>query len=96
MSSGRTPAPTKAPGPMNDNDAQVAKPAGKCPICAKPREPRYHPFCSKRCADIDLARWLGGAYVIAGGQQDADEDGDDAHAGRAERSPAEDKPHEND
>ena len=40
-----------------------AKPAD-CPICAKPVVERYRPFCSKRCADVDLARWLGGTYRI--------------------------------
>lgn len=35
-----------------------------CPICGKETEPRYRPFCSKRCADVDLARWLGGAYRV--------------------------------
>jgi endogenous inhibitor of DNA gyrase (YacG/DUF329 family) len=35
-----------------------------CPICSKPRVERYRPFCSKRCADIDLGRWLKGNYVI--------------------------------
>ncbi len=36
-----------------------------CPICSV-REPvvDYHPFCSKRCADVDLSRWLGGKYSI--------------------------------
>ena len=48
----------------------------RCAQCGKPREEKYRPFCSKRCADLDLARWLGGGYVIAGGNQDADEDGD--------------------
>ncbi len=37
-----------------------------CPICGKPREARYDPFCSRRCADIDLHRWLKGSYVIPG------------------------------
>lgn len=37
-----------------------------CPICGKPAEPRYRPFCSKRCADVDLARWLKGSYSIPG------------------------------
>lgn len=37
-----------------------------CPICRKPADPRYRPFCSKRCADIDLGRWLTGGYVIPG------------------------------
>jgi len=49
------------------------KPASPpCPICAKPAEAVYAPFCSKRCADVDLQRWLSGAYVIPG---EPDEDG---------------------
>ena len=35
-----------------------------CPICEKPTEPRYRPFCSRRCADIDLGRWFNGGYAI--------------------------------
>jgi endogenous inhibitor of DNA gyrase (YacG/DUF329 family) len=36
-----------------------------CPIC-KTKEPveQYRPFCSKRCADVDLSKWLGGVYSI--------------------------------
>jgi endogenous inhibitor of DNA gyrase (YacG/DUF329 family) len=37
---------------------------GKCPICGRPSQARYRPFCSRRCADIDLSRWLAGAYAI--------------------------------
>lgn len=36
-----------------------------CPICGKPASPRHLPFCSPRCADIDLGRWLSGTYRIA-------------------------------
>ena len=36
----------------------------KCPICGKPSVEAFKPFCSKRCADVDLNRWLTGAYVI--------------------------------
>ncbi|WP_340110127.1 DNA gyrase inhibitor YacG [Pikeienuella sp. HZG-20] len=36
----------------------------ECPICGRPTEHRWRPFCSKRCADIDLGRWLSGAYVV--------------------------------
>jgi len=36
----------------------------KCPICGKPADKSYAPFCSKRCADIDLNRWLSGVYKI--------------------------------
>ena len=35
-----------------------------CPICQRETENRYRPFCSKRCADVDLGRWLGGAYAV--------------------------------
>ena len=36
-----------------------------CPICRKnPTRPDYKPFCSRRCADVDLQRWLTGAYVL--------------------------------
>jgi hypothetical protein len=44
-----------------------------CVICGKPRHPRYDPFCSKRCADVDLHRWLSGNYVVPGGEPAADE-----------------------
>jgi len=38
-----------------------------CLICAKKEAaPEFKPFCSKRCSDIDLGRWLNGAYVIEG------------------------------
>lgn len=49
--------------------------AKPCPICGKPSVERYHPFCSKRCADVDLNRWLSGAYAIPV-VADEDEDGD--------------------
>lgn len=35
-----------------------------CPICKKPTETRYRPFCSKRCADVDLGKWFGGDYAV--------------------------------
>ncbi|MFN3817292.1 DNA gyrase inhibitor YacG [Brevundimonas sp.] len=36
-----------------------------CPICRRaPATPKYKPFCSKRCADIDLQRWFTGGYAI--------------------------------
>lgn len=45
-----------------------------CPICTKPAIEKYHPFCSLRCANVDLSRWLSDGYAIAG-QDDAEEDG---------------------
>jgi endogenous inhibitor of DNA gyrase (YacG/DUF329 family) len=39
----------------------------KCPICGKPASPPHKPFCSRRCADIDLGRWLKEGYRIPAG-----------------------------
>jgi len=41
-----------------------------CPICGKPVEAAFRPFCSKRCADVDLQRWLSDRYVVPGGEDD--------------------------
>lgn len=38
----------------------------KCPMCSQPETHAHRPFCSKRCADVDLGRWLSGRYSIAG------------------------------
>jgi len=35
-----------------------------CPICSKPTAPDYRPFCSRRCADVDLGRWLTESYSV--------------------------------
>jgi endogenous inhibitor of DNA gyrase (YacG/DUF329 family) len=40
--------------------------AKPCPLCGKPREQRFRPFCSARCAEIDLGRWFTEAYAIPG------------------------------
>ena len=59
--------------PANDN-------VRPCPICSKLSVERYRPFCSKRCADVDLARWLKGSYVIPGEaleEEDSARDSDD-------------------
>ncbi len=55
---------TKASPPANDNSNAKAAPA--CPICGRPRVEKYNPFCSRRCADVDLYRWLNGKYAIPG------------------------------
>ena len=47
---------------------------GACPICGRPRDAKFKPFCSKRCADIDLAKWLRGEYSIPGAPVDEDEE----------------------
>lgn len=44
-----------------------------CPVCKRPTEARWRPFCSRRCADIDLGRWMTGAYRV-----EAEDDPEDA------------------
>lgn len=47
-----------------------------CPICGQPSEREAYPFCSKRCKDVDLHRWLSGAYAIAATDgEDSETDG---------------------
>jgi endogenous inhibitor of DNA gyrase (YacG/DUF329 family) len=52
--------------------ARSAKP---CPICRKPATDASKPFCSERCRDVDLNRWLSGSYAIPG-RKDEDEEQD--------------------
>ncbi len=66
---------------------------GRCPICSAPTEAKFRPFCSRRCSDIDLSRWLRGAYAVPG-RADVDEDGEDTiaanSAGQSIRDPQDD------
>jgi uncharacterized protein len=60
--------------------------AALCPICGKAAEQAFRPFCSKRCADIDLNRWLSGVYAVPV-KEDEDEDGErPADTGESEQS----------
>jgi endogenous inhibitor of DNA gyrase (YacG/DUF329 family) len=43
-----------------------------CPICGRKSEAGFRPFCSKRCADVDLGRWLGERYVVTEPVEDED------------------------
>jgi len=52
----------------------VKSSALRCPICGKPTEQAFRPFCSKRCADVDLNRWLSGVYAVPT-KEEEDEDG---------------------
>ncbi|MFM6931899.1 MAG: DNA gyrase inhibitor YacG [Novosphingobium sp.] len=53
------------------------RPARKCPICAKPRSEEFSPFCSARCRDRDLVKWLDDGYALPGPPAigDPDEEG---------------------
>jgi hypothetical protein len=59
---------------MKDTQAQKA-----CPICGKAADEGFRPFCSRRCADVDLHRWLSGTYAIPVTEdEEEDERRDDA------------------
>ncbi|HEV2366029.1 MAG TPA: DNA gyrase inhibitor YacG [Caulobacteraceae bacterium] len=45
----------------------------RCPICGKAQDRAYRPFCSARCANVDLQRWLAGRYRLSEGPEDAQE-----------------------
>jgi len=50
--------------------AEASLRAKLCPICRKPAVEGFRPFCSKRCADVDLNRWLSDIYVVPAAEQD--------------------------
>ncbi len=58
---------------MRENERTV-----RCPNCGHPAVSDFRPFCSGRCKDVDLSRWLRGSYAIPAGGVDEDEDGDSA------------------
>ena len=53
------------------------KPIRPCPICGKPSSQAHSPFCSGRCQDIDLNRWLSGSYVIPAPSEAEDNEAED-------------------
>ena len=64
---------------MSDDDNKVIPfKGGKCPICGRPVLPKFRPFCSRRCTDVDLSRWMKGNYRVPGstlyGNSPEDED----------------------
>jgi len=48
----------------------------RCPVCGKPSDPAFRPFCSARCKQVDLGRWLNGGYAIPGAPAEPEEDGE--------------------
>jgi endogenous inhibitor of DNA gyrase (YacG/DUF329 family) len=59
---------------MNDDGSSPKIPLGRCPICNKPAVEQHRPFCSRRCALIDLSRWIGGNYRVPVTQNDEEEE----------------------
>jgi hypothetical protein len=46
----------------------------RCPICGKPADALLTPFCSRRCADVDLNRWLSGVYAVPGTEDETEDE----------------------
>ena len=57
------------------NNVTPLRPRAKCPECSKPSAHATFPFCSQRCKEVDLNRWLSGRYVIPGEPLDGSSDG---------------------
>jgi hypothetical protein len=49
-----------------------------CPVCKRETVKEFRPFCSRRCADVDLARWLSGVYAVPTEETPEDEARDEA------------------
>jgi endogenous inhibitor of DNA gyrase (YacG/DUF329 family) len=50
-----------------------ARPPPRCPVCRRPSAEASRPFCSPRCAQVDLGRWLSGGYAIPAAPPEAEE-----------------------
>lgn len=70
----KDPAP-KSKDSAGDDSGAAARP---CPICGKPAVAPFEPFCSSRCRDVDLHRWLSGSYAIPVVEEDGTEEEGDA------------------
>jgi endogenous inhibitor of DNA gyrase (YacG/DUF329 family) len=57
-----------------EHDPKPPRPRRDCPICGRPSREEAFPFCSTRCANVDLNRWLVGAYAIPAAEAEGDED----------------------
>jgi uncharacterized protein len=67
------PRPSQLPRFAPTLAAMSAPSLKSCVICGKPQAEELAPFCSRRCADVDLNRWLTGVYAVPGAEED-DED----------------------
>ncbi|MEO1293259.1 MAG: DNA gyrase inhibitor YacG [Pseudomonadota bacterium] len=47
-----------------------SRPNPACPLCGEPRVHDFRPFCSQRCADLDLGKWMTGAYAVPAEEED--------------------------
>jgi endogenous inhibitor of DNA gyrase (YacG/DUF329 family) len=62
-----------------------------CPICSKPTAKEFAPFCSRRCADVDLSRWLKGSYAIPGSGAGEDDESPSSEPNSPENNALQDR-----
>ena len=62
----------------NGTDSKIVM-LGRCPNCSQRAVLAFRPFCSKRCADLDLGRWLTGSYAIPAVETDDPDEEDQPH-----------------
>ncbi|SDD40317.1 hypothetical protein SAMN04488071_0579 [Kordiimonas lacus] len=60
---------------MTEQD-EMTKTGSKCPECGKPAIVKFRPFCSKRCADVDLGKWFNEEYTLPGDTEIPDDIGE--------------------
>jgi len=63
-----------------------------CPLCGRETDAKYRPFCSRRCADLDLAKWLTGRYAVPSTDPEDIEEALDAALRAADRDGASEGP----
>ncbi|HEX6144350.1 MAG TPA: DNA gyrase inhibitor YacG [Geminicoccaceae bacterium] len=68
------------------NPRPAARTPPRCPICGRPRDPKFRPFCSKRCRQVDLSRWMNEVYAVPALDADPEEDGGEEDGSRDEIS----------
>ncbi len=61
-------------GASDAGERSRPSPVRPCPICGRAASAETLPFCSKRCADVDLNRWLSGVYAIPAREDPEEED----------------------
>ena len=59
----------------------MARSVGKCPICGKPGDEKFNPFCSSRCSLLDLGKWLGDGYRVETSDDDEEESASSPNSG---------------
>jgi uncharacterized protein len=65
--------PPAEPPTDTTGDTPSGGPPKPCPVCGKPAAKATRPFCSSRCRDVDLNRWLSGSYVVPAAEDDPEE-----------------------